>query len=297
MHRITKILLITAIGILGITASKAQSTSASSPTPLSSSFSGKGPNKETDYYFSVSGGPGQVSVTLQLSAKQYSTFARVEVTDAGGNTLATLNMDASTGTGTSQQVRSFDLPTKQTVRLKLTLDANLDTYTISTTGGTTGALVAGRRTATAGGRPASTSTRDNGVRPTGPTVSNGTAASSTSSTRAAVTDPRARPDAVSGGAGTLRQNMITVRCPSTYVAAVQLPAGWSAPFGGQFKRNLVEAAVSNSQITCTYGETFDLTLISPVPKGYTCDTGNTGAIHPREVYCEPTPNIQLKNPN
>lgn len=252
----------------------AQSTSSSSPTPLTSSFSGTGPNQETDYYFSASRGPGQVTITLKLAAKQYSTFARLEATNGGGNTLATLNMNATSSTGPAEETRSFSLATKQTIRVKLTLDNNLDSYTLSISGGG-GVGMVGRTTST-DPNPALSNT-ESGIRPSGisslgrPTVGK---------------NPQGGLGTASGDSGAPRRNVITFECPATLVATIQLPPGWSAPFGSQLKKQRIEAAVLNNQITCRYGESLEEALIRPVPKGYTCQTYDSGG-RPRLVQCKP----------
>jgi hypothetical protein len=116
----------------------AQSTNQSSPTVMNSpQYIGKGPSKETTYFFSFTGGPGEVEIKLELKAKTYSTFARLEVLDAGMHTMATLNMNAATSTGPTQEIKQIDVDEKQTVILKLTLDSNLASYKIDLSGAVT----------------------------------------------------------------------------------------------------------------------------------------------------------------
>jgi hypothetical protein len=123
------VLLSTAVG------ASAQSTNQSSPTSLTGNeYTGKGPSKETNYFFSFTGGPGEVTVGLEIKARDYSTFARLEVW-SGNNTIATHNMNAATTTGASSVVKEFNLDEKQTILIKLTLDGNLANYKI-TLGGT-----------------------------------------------------------------------------------------------------------------------------------------------------------------
>jgi len=108
----------------------AQSTTPSSPTSLNGQYQGKGPNKETNYYFGFTAGPGEVTVHLEIMAKAYSTFARLEVW-SGNKTIATHNMNAATTTGASSVVKEFNLDEKATVLIKVTLDANLANYKIT----------------------------------------------------------------------------------------------------------------------------------------------------------------------
>ena len=127
-----KLILLTILSLAFINATQAQSTNQSNPTPFAANeITGKGPSKETNYYYSFTGGPGEVTITLNIKAKQYSTFARLEVLDAGFNTLATHNMNAATSTGAAQVVKKIGLSEKQSILLKLTLDGNLAEYKIA----------------------------------------------------------------------------------------------------------------------------------------------------------------------
>jgi hypothetical protein len=120
--------------LLFAAAAHAQSTNQTSPTPLTSAgYTGKGPTKETNYYFSFTGGPGEVTVGLEINARDYSTFARLELW-SGNKTIATHNMNAATTTGPSSVVKELNLDGKQTVVIKLTLDANLASYKITLAG-------------------------------------------------------------------------------------------------------------------------------------------------------------------
>jgi hypothetical protein len=134
--------------LLFAAAAQAQSTNQSSPTPLTSSgYTGKGPTKETNYYFNFTGGPGEVTVGLEINARDYSTFARLELW-SGNKTIATYNMNAATTTGASSVVKELKLDGKQTVVIKLTLDANLASYKITLAGAVGGE---GSSMASAGG--------------------------------------------------------------------------------------------------------------------------------------------------
>lgn len=109
----------------------AQSTNQSTPTQFSGNeYTGKGPSKETLYFFGFTGGPGEVTVALEIKAKQYSTFARLEILDSELNTLATHNMNAATTSGAQQVLKKINLDEKQAVLLKVTLDGNLANYKI-----------------------------------------------------------------------------------------------------------------------------------------------------------------------
>ena len=126
------LILLMILSLTFISATQAQSsTDQSAPTAFATNeITAKGPSKETNYYYSFTGGPGEVTVSLNIKAKQYSTFARLEVLDAEFNTLATHNMNATTGSGPVQVTKKIELGEKQTVLLKLTLDGNLAEYKV-----------------------------------------------------------------------------------------------------------------------------------------------------------------------
>lgn len=110
----------------------AQSTNQAKPTVLTETeFTAKGPSKETNYYFSFTAGPGEFSVTLQIKATDFSTFARLEVLTTGLNALAMHNMNATTGTGPQEVTKKIVLKKQQTIILKTTLDHNLNEYKIT----------------------------------------------------------------------------------------------------------------------------------------------------------------------
>lgn len=126
------LILVTILSVAFISAAQAQSTNQSKPTPITTNeITAKGPSQETDYYYSFKGGAGEVTITLNIKAKQYSTFARLEVLDAALNRLATHNMSAATSTGSEQVTKKIELGKKQTILLKLTLDGNLAEYKLA----------------------------------------------------------------------------------------------------------------------------------------------------------------------
>jgi hypothetical protein len=131
----TSLLLTLAIFILffvSANTARSQSTNQKQPTHLTQTeFTGKGPSQETNYYFSFTAGPGEFSVTLQIKATDYSTFARLEVLTTGLNALAMHNMNATTGTGPQEVTKKIVLKKQQTIILKTTLDHNLNEYKIT----------------------------------------------------------------------------------------------------------------------------------------------------------------------
>jgi hypothetical protein len=258
--------LILATGALFCAVAAAQSTSPATPTPLTSAYSGKGPSQETDFYFSVTGGPGEVSVTVRLSAKQYSTFARLEVTNAGGDTVATLNMDAASSTGTSQQVKSFSLAKKQTVRLKLTLDSNLEDYSLSV-----GGAVKGSGGSPTGGTSPNVKLSDNRPRPVAHS-----AATTSESTGTIGTAP-AQPVRQAGGrTNNLQQNAITIACPrSVTVGILNVPNGWFDQTAR--KVAVTEISAGGRTVTCQYKDAvYDSSLIQSAPGGFECNVPYLG---------------------
>lgn len=157
--RVSNVIFTVILSLILTGAATAQSTSQSNPTALSAGeFTAKGPAKETNYYFNITGGPGEVTVALEIQAKQYSTFARLEVLDAELNALAMHNMNAATTSGASQVLKKVNLAEKQTVLLKLTLDGNLADYKITVGGAVETATVSNPSPETSTSTTTSTST-------------------------------------------------------------------------------------------------------------------------------------------
>jgi hypothetical protein len=104
----------------------AQSIDQSNPTPITSNeLIIAGPKKTNQqYFYSFTGGPGEVSITLSVKAKSYSTFVGIKVFDAELNTLASHNMSAdSSSPGLAK--KKFDVGESQTLVLSFTSDTNL----------------------------------------------------------------------------------------------------------------------------------------------------------------------------
>lgn len=94
---------------------------------------------------------------------------------------------------------------------------------------------------------------------------------------------------------TFQQDTITITCPDVLVAVFQMPEGWSTFGGGLYKKNFVEAGVSDAQITCAYGERLDEILFRPVPKGYRCEIYKSGGSRPKIIECRRAkPPIKIK---
>lgn len=109
----------------------AQSTDRDNPTVLTSNeIKDEGPGKAVEYYYSITAGPGEVILTVDLKAKSYSTAARFELLDAESNQLVAHNMNASTTTGAERAVEKVRVREKQQVVLKLVLDSNAGEYMI-----------------------------------------------------------------------------------------------------------------------------------------------------------------------
>ena len=162
------ILFLISLSMVALAASAfGQSKDQSNPTALNSTeYVGRPPTKETNYFFNFSGGPGEVSVTLEIKAKQYSTFARLEILDGELNTLATHNMNAATTSGAQQVMKKINLDEKQTILVKVTLDGNLANYKITL----------GGAVETAASTPTDAPPADNGSGPTSSTESTATEA-------------------------------------------------------------------------------------------------------------------------
>lgn len=109
----------------------AQSTDRDNPTPLASNeIKDEGVGKAVEYYYSFTAGPGEISITVDLTAKAYSTAVRFELLDADSNQLLAHNMNAATSTGAERVTKRARVRDKQTVLLKLVLDSNTGDYRI-----------------------------------------------------------------------------------------------------------------------------------------------------------------------
>lgn len=106
-------------------AALAQSTDQSNPTPITSNeLTVTGPKKNNQqYYYSFAGGPGEVTIALNVKAKASSTFVGIKVFDAELNTLTYHNMSADTSP--SLALKKFDVGQKQTLVMSFTSDGSL----------------------------------------------------------------------------------------------------------------------------------------------------------------------------
>jgi hypothetical protein len=122
--------LLLALLFLSIPAA-AQSTDRDNPTQLTSNeIKDEGVGKTVEYYYGFTAGPGEVTVTVDLKAKAYSTAVRFELLDAESNQILTHNMNAATTTGGERAVKKARVREKQQVTLKLVLDSNTGEYMI-----------------------------------------------------------------------------------------------------------------------------------------------------------------------
>lgn len=140
----------------------AQSTDRANPTPLTSGeIQGVGGEQKTAYYYAFQGGPGSVSASLEAKSKKGSKHASVgiELFDAHSNSLtsALLNdgldggkdrLDQLIGDGlgrivsglgsksdeTKQRTSRVKLKEKQTLTLRVTVGAGIETYTVKLEG-------------------------------------------------------------------------------------------------------------------------------------------------------------------
>src|SRR5262245_52871436 len=74
-----------------------QSTDSARPTPLSSKqLRGNiAAHDDTIYYYTFLGGPGKVTIRLNLQKQEEFAYLKVEVLDAGGRSLLTLTATSS----------------------------------------------------------------------------------------------------------------------------------------------------------------------------------------------------------
>ena len=122
--------ILLALLMLAISAA-AQSTDRDNPTQLTSNeIKDVGVGKTVEYYYGFTAGPGEVTITIDLKAKAYSTAVRFELLDAESNQILTHNMNAATTTGGERVVKKARVREKQQVILKLVLDSNTGEYMI-----------------------------------------------------------------------------------------------------------------------------------------------------------------------
>ena len=111
--------------------SAAQSTDRDNPTQLTSNeIKDEGTGKSVEYYYGFTAGPGEVTITVDLKAKAYSTAVRFELLDAESNQILAHNMNAATTTGAERVVKKVRVREKQAVVLKLVLDSNTGEYMV-----------------------------------------------------------------------------------------------------------------------------------------------------------------------
>jgi hypothetical protein len=129
LSRWVRLLVIFAF-LLGMSAvAAAQSSDRDHPTPLASDeIKGAGTGKKVEYYYSFTGGPGQVLLTIDLKAKTAATNAEIEVFDPSGSKLFYYYPNATTKN--ERALKRFAAPEKQTLTLRLALDSNAGDYAI-----------------------------------------------------------------------------------------------------------------------------------------------------------------------
>lgn len=136
MNKFPFLVLILVVSLFASSSSvAAQSTNQSSPTPITSNeLSITGPKKNNQlYYFSFTGGPGEVTLVISITAKTGSTFVGIKVFDTNLNTLTYHNMSADTGSPGMAQ-KKFDVGEKQTLVMSFTSDPSLGECKITFSG-------------------------------------------------------------------------------------------------------------------------------------------------------------------
>ena len=245
----------------------AQSTSMTDPTPLVGEYIGKGPNKETSYYFNFTGGPGNVSVALEIKAKDYSTFARIEIGNDPSNLIAMANMNASTTTGPASVTKEFTLDAQKTIRIKVTLDTNLAEYKLSING-------VGGGLGNGGGRSTGSSKTGTVGKIGKVTTGNGSKVGALGSSGGG--KPKFGTQGSNGGNG----NKMSFTCPNDVMYKIVPTEGWSAGLYSQTRYLFAEAAVAETQqLWCSYDSLTGgdrVTLSQVIPAGYNCELFNSG---------------------
>ena len=250
----------------------AQSTNPSSPTPLSGTYTGKGPSQEKNYYFNFTAGPGNVSVRLDIKAKEYSTFARIEIGNDPSNLIAMHNMNASTTTGPASVTKQFKLAEEQTVRIKLTFDGNLAEYTLSVNGA--GSEGSGK---------------------TGSSGKIGKLTTGSGSKLGAIGSTGKQKTGTLGSTGGGQE--LTVTCPAEIEYQIIPVADWNAGLYGKKRLKFDSVAAEGATIFCTYSvnsgvATDSSTLTKKVPVGYVCAVYKGGPGN-RIVTCTQAPTASV----
>ena len=264
----------------------AQSTNASAPTPISGDYIGKGPSSETNYYFRFTGGPGSVSVGLEIKPKDYSTFARIEIGNDPSDLIAMHNMNASTTTGPANVVKSFELAKQQSVRIKLTLDANLAEYKLTVSGGGVSSEDPGT-TAKSGNAGASGKI---GKASAGNGAKIGSLGSAGGKTKVS-TD---------GSTETADNTKLSFRCPNDVMYKIVPSDDWNATWYSQKRFVFDSATVDGPKLFCTYtsekgGGGDSATLTKSAPVGYMCSVFKGGS-KSRDFTCTVGPTAMLLMP-
>ena len=271
MRTITKLVAVAAAVLITTVSIIAQSTDPSSPTPVNGQYKGKGPSAETNYYFSVTAGPGDVTVGLEIKAKDYSTFARLEIGNNPSNLIAMHNMNASTTTGTASVTKQFKLAEKQSVRIKLILDANLAEYTLSVNGGG-GVLEGGSGNTQSIGKLGKAGAGSGSK--IGALGSNGT-------------KPKVGTQTSDGG----NKAKLNFMCPAEVMYKIVPVADWDPTIYSLKKLVFQDAGVDGPLLWCNYSTTNDsikdsTTLVKNAPSGYACSADKGGGKN-REFVCTP----------
>ena len=125
----SRLLLIFALVLTPAGVAVGQSHDRDHPTPLTSDLiKGTGTGQKAEYYYSFTGGPGQVLLTVDLKAKAAATNADIEVFDPSGSKIFYYYPNATTKN--ERALKRFAAPEKQTLTLRLALDSNALEYAI-----------------------------------------------------------------------------------------------------------------------------------------------------------------------
>jgi hypothetical protein len=107
----------------------AQSQDRDNPTPfVSNPAKGNGTGKKVEYFYSFTGGPGEVAITVDLKAKAGSTNADIEVFDGEGSKIFYYYPNATSQN--EHAVKRFTLNNKQLLILRVALDSSAGEYSI-----------------------------------------------------------------------------------------------------------------------------------------------------------------------
>lgn len=123
--------------VLSVDFVSAQSADRNAPTRVTTrEIAGEAVASNTEYFYSLSVGPGELTITPEVTSNDFSTAFSVEVIDSrnGGN----LGKTSVIATGKNSEigtVKKFQIARRQNLLLRLTFDGNAGNFKVKLGGG------------------------------------------------------------------------------------------------------------------------------------------------------------------